>query len=215
MSDVKLKFDAKGLIPAIVQSAATGKVLMMAYMNAETLRLTRETGYAHFYSRSRDAVWKKGETSGNTQRVLRVSYDCDNDTLLLEVESAGPACHTGNETCFFSELKRENAVSQTAPEADGNILSRIYQVIRQRKEQRPEGSYVAGLFDKGENAILKKIGEEGAEFVMACMKKDTKGIAAEAADLWFHSLIAMADAGVPPEKVFEELGKRFKSPPAR
>ncbi len=210
MSDVELKFDSHGLIPAILQAAATGKVLMVAYMNTEALRLTRETGYAHFYSRSRRVIWKKGETSGNTQKVRKILYDCDSDTLLLEVDPNGPACHTGNETCFFTELGKGDTVIQNAPDANDNIVSRIYQVIQQRKAQRPEGSYVAGLFNKGENAILKKIGEESAEFVMACMKKDGKNIAAEAADLWFHSLIAMAEAGVGPEEVFEELKRRFK-----
>ncbi|MBI3582231.1 MAG: bifunctional phosphoribosyl-AMP cyclohydrolase/phosphoribosyl-ATP diphosphatase HisIE [Nitrospinae bacterium] len=208
MSEIELKFDDKGLIPAIIQSSGTRKVLMMAYMNVETLRMTMETGFTHFYSRSRGTVWKKGESSGNTQTVKKILYDCDYDTLLIEVEESGPACHTGKETCFFNELgKEDKAVEKEADDADG-IISRVYQVIQQRKRERPKGSYVAGLFEKGENAILKKIGEEGVEFTMACAKKDRLGAVYEAADLWFHSLVALAALDIPPEEVFKELRRR-------
>ncbi|MBI5178682.1 MAG: bifunctional phosphoribosyl-AMP cyclohydrolase/phosphoribosyl-ATP diphosphatase HisIE [Nitrospinae bacterium] len=208
--DVELKFDSQGLIPAIVQSVADGRVLMFAFMNADALRLTRETGFAHFWSRSRGKLWKKGETSGNTLAVKRIYHDCDNDALLVFVMPAGPTCHTGNGTCFFPELKAEDGVSPAAPGADAAIISRVYQVIQQRKSQRPEGSYVASLFNKGENAILKKMGEESTEFVMACQKKNASEAANEAADLWFHSLVALASIDVPPDAVFAELAKRFK-----
>jgi len=208
--NVELRFDSKGLIPAIVQSVADGRVLMFAFMNREALRLTRETGFAHFWSRSRQAIWKKGETSGHTLSVKRIDYDCDNDSLLVYALSAGPTCHTGNGTCFFTQLKADDGIAENAPVADAEILNRVYQVIRQRQAQRPEGSYVASLFNKGENAILKKLGEESAELVMACQKKDPAEAANEAADLWFHSLVALASIDVPPSAVFTELSKRFK-----
>lgn len=210
MSGIELKFDGRGLIPAIVQDAATGMALMMAWMNPETLRLTRETGYTHFWSRSRGEIWKKGDTSGNVQKVEKIAYDCDLDTLLISVTPAGPACHTGAASCFFTELKKDDTVKDPPSPADERIIERLHQIILQRKAERPEGSYVAKLFDKGENTILKKIGEEGAEFVMACQKKDAREAANEAADLWFHMLVALANIGVGPEAVFEELRRRFK-----
>ena len=212
MKEVELKLNEKGLIPAIIQDEASGKLLMMAWMNLDTLRMTKESGYTHFYSRSRNTVWKKGETSGNTQKVKKIFYDCDADTILITVDPAGPACHTGEETCFFSELGSDDSIVDANPEekADGNILSKVYQVIQQRKREKPEGSYVAELFEKGESAILKKIGEEGTEFVIGCKNGDEKEIVHEAADLWFHTLVAMAQHDVPPEKIFEELRKRFK-----
>lgn len=211
MKEVELKYNDKGLIPAIVQDEASGKLLMMAWMNRDTLQMTRESGYTHFYSRSRNEVWKKGETSGNTQKVKKIFYDCDNDTLLVTVEPAGPACHTGEESCFFTELDSGDALVAEKPSGvDENILSRIYQVIQQRKRERPEGSYVAKLFDKGESAILKKIGEESTEFVIGCKNSDAQEIVSEAADLWFHTMVAMAQHDIPPEKIFAELRKRFK-----
>ncbi|MBI3793243.1 MAG: bifunctional phosphoribosyl-AMP cyclohydrolase/phosphoribosyl-ATP diphosphatase HisIE [Nitrospinae bacterium] len=208
MSEIDLKFDEKGLLPAVIQSASTRKVLMMAYMNAETLRMTLETGFTHFYSRSRGTIWKKGETSGNTQKVKKISYDCDSDTLLIEVDEQGPACHTGQETCFFTEIAGGDVIRQQPVAHTENILSRVYQVIQQRKRERPKESYVTSLFEKGENAFLKKIGEEGVEFTMAVVKRDRTGAIYEAADLWFHTLIALASMDIPPEEVFKELQKR-------
>lgn len=211
MKEVALRLNEKGLIPAIIQDEASGKLLMMAWMNLDTLRMTKETGYTHFYSRSRNEVWKKGETSGNTQKVKKIFYDCDADTILIMVDPAGPACHTGKETCFFSELAPEDSfVDATTEKAGENMLSKVYQVIQQRKRERPEGSYVAGLFEKGESTILKKIGEESVELVIACKNGNEDEIVYEAADLWFHTLVAMAQHDVPPEKIFEELKKRFK-----
>jgi len=211
VKEVGLRLNEKGLIPAIIQDEASGKLLMMAWMNLDTLRMTKETGYTHFYSRSRNEVWKKGETSGNTQKVKKIFYDCDADTILITVDPAGPACHTGKETCFFSELAPEDSIVDESPEkAAENMLSKVYQVIQQRKRERPEGSYVAGLFEKGESTILKKIGEESTELVIACKNGKEDEIVYEAADLWFHTLVAMAQHDVPPEKIFEELRKRFK-----
>ncbi len=210
MNGIELKFDGRGLIPAIVRDNATGGVLMMAWMNSETLRLTRETGYTHFWSRSRGEIWKKGDTSGNVQKVEKIEYDCDLDTLLISVTPAGPACHTGAVSCFFTELKKGDIIKEPTPSADERIIERLYQIIQQRKTERPEGSYVTKLFDKGENTILKKIGEEGVEFVMACQKRDVKEAVYEAADLWFHMLVALANIGIAPDAVFEELKRRFK-----
>ncbi len=201
MKEVSLKLNEKGLIPAIIQDEASGKLLMMAWMNLDTLKMTQESGYTHFYSRSRNTVWKKGETSGNTQKVKKIFYDCDGDTILITVDPAGPACHTGEETCFFSELGSDDSIvdADTEEKAGENMLSRIYQVIQQRKREKPEGSYVADLFKKGESTILKKIGEESTEFVIGCKNGNEEEIVYEAADLWFHTLVAMAQYDVPPE----------------
>lgn len=207
---MELKFNEKGLIPAIVQAVNSGKVLMMAWMNNETLELTRKTGYTHFFSRSRGKIWKKGEESGNTQRVKKIEYDCDADTLLVTVEAAGPACHTGKETCFFSEIESGDEIAKSLPGDDEAFLSRLYQVIQQRKREMPEGSYVASLFRKGEDAYLKKIGEEAMEFVLGCKKGDPSEMIYEAADLLFHMMVALAAKDIPPEKVLGELKKRFK-----
>ena len=211
MKEVELKYDAKGLIPAIIQDEASGRLLMMAWMNRDTLQMTRATGFTHFYSRSRGQVWKKGETSGNTQKVRKIFYDCDNDVILVSVDPAGPACHTGEESCFYRELESgDSLAAEESAQVDANILSRVYQVIQQRKRDKPEGSYVAELFKKGESAILKKIGEEGTEFVIGCKNGDAQEIVSEAADLWFHTMVAMAQHDIPPEKIFAELQKRFK-----
>jgi len=211
VKEVGLKLNEKGLIPAIIQDAASGKLLMMAWMNLDTLRMTRESGYTHFYSRSRNEVWKKGETSGNTQKVKKIFYDCDADTILIMVDPAGPACHTGKESCFFSEIAPDDSIVEADREkADENMLSKVYQVIQQRKRERPKGSYVAELFEKGESTILSKVGEESTELVIACKNRNEEEIVHEAADLWFHTLVAMAQYDVPPEKIFEELKKRFK-----
>ncbi len=158
----KIKFNDQGLVPAIVQDINTREVLMMAYMNEESLRLTLETQKTWFYSRSRGKLWNKGESSGNTQAVKKVAYDCDGDTLLVEVEPAGPACHTGERTCFYSDLYVDESASESKP-----LPQKLYDLIEDRKLNPKEGSYTNYLFDKGIDKILKKVGEEASEVIIA------------------------------------------------
>jgi phosphoribosyl-ATP pyrophosphohydrolase/phosphoribosyl-AMP cyclohydrolase len=211
-----LRFDANGLIPAIAQDAENGQVLMHAYMNAEALTRTVETGLAHYYSRSRQRLWRKGEESGHVQRVREILYDCDADTLLLQVDQEVAACHTGHRSCFYRPL----ATGAPAGAADLRfdpgvvysglgILADVYGVIVDRKVHPPEGSYVASLFAKGRDQILKKILEESAEVLTASKDGDRKQLIYEMADLWFHTLVLLAEHQVRPEEIAEELGRRF------
>jgi phosphoribosyl-AMP cyclohydrolase / phosphoribosyl-ATP pyrophosphohydrolase len=172
---------------AIVQDAGSGRVLMLAWMDDEALRLTRETGEAHFYSRSRDRLWRKGETSGNTLAVEELRDDCDGDAYLLRVRPNGPACHTGSVSCFAPWLWR---------------------VVSERAETRPEGSYVAGLLDGGPAAVAQKLGEEGVEAALAVASEDDERVVSEIADLWFASYVALAARGLDPAAVEEELIRR-------
>jgi phosphoribosyl-ATP pyrophosphohydrolase/phosphoribosyl-AMP cyclohydrolase len=204
--DTDLKFDRDGLVPAVAQDRANGQVLMLAYMNRESLELTRATGFAHYYSRSRGRLWKKGEESGHLQRVHAILYDCDADALLLKVDQEVAACHTGNRSCFYRSL--DGGAASTAADAIG-VLSDIYRTIQDRKVNRPEGSYVAGLFAKGPNAILKKIGEEAAEVVMAGKEADRQALIAEVADLWFHTLVLLGLHDIDPHEVARELHSRI------
>ncbi len=197
MNDIlqKAKYGAGGLIPAVVQDARTREVLTVAYMNEEALRLTLERGETHFWSRSRQALWHKGETSGNFQKVVKVSLDCDDDAVLVEVEPAGPACHTGSYSCFGAE-----------PGLEG-ILNELYAVIERRKEQRPEGSYTAYLFNSGLDKILKKVGEEAAETIIAAKNSDGR-LPAETADLLYHLLVLLVERGVSLPEIARELKER-------
>jgi phosphoribosyl-ATP pyrophosphohydrolase/phosphoribosyl-AMP cyclohydrolase len=211
-----LRFDANGLIPAIAQDAGNGQVLMHAYMNAEALARTMETGLAHYYSRSRRRLWRKGEESGHVQRVREILYDCDADTLLLKVDQDVAACHTGHRSCFYrtlgSAVPAEAAGLRFDPGAvyaGLGILADVYGVILDRKSQAPEGSYVASLFAKGRDQILKKILEEAAEVLTASKDGDRKQLIYEMADLWFHTLVLLAEHDVRPEEIAEELGRRF------
>ena len=197
-----LKWNEAGLIPAIAQDAATGEVLMLAWMNAESLRLTLESGYATYYSRSRQQLWKKGETSGHTQRVIRLSYDCDGDALLMQVNQIGPACHTGKKTCFH------NPVLDGALPATADILNTIEATIADRALNPKPGSYTNYLLDKGAEKICKKVGEEATETIIAAMKGDPDGLAGEAADLLYHLAVLMHQRGVKLQDVWEVLKKR-------
>jgi phosphoribosyl-ATP pyrophosphohydrolase/phosphoribosyl-AMP cyclohydrolase len=196
-----VKFNQDGLVPAIAQDVGTGEVLMLAYMNEEALRLTKETGIAHYYSRSRQALWKKGETSGHIQEVKGIYYDCDGDAVLLKVNQIGAACHTGNYSCFFNEEKGYKDLS--------NTIKDLYKVIIDRKKNPQEGSYTQYLFDKGIDKILKKIGEEAAEVIIGA-KNDKQELIYEASDLIYHLIVLLVNEGVTPSEIMEELRGRMK-----
>ena len=209
----EIRYDEKGLIPVIVQDARNGQVLMFAYANKESLNKTIETGKAHFWSRSREKLWMKGEESGNTQTVKDIFIDCDNDTLLIEVDQKGVACHTGQRTCFYTSAdKGESSAPGFGSPSTGKTLEDVYSVIEDRKRNPKDGSYVSGLFEKGLDKILKKVGEEAGETIIASKNGDKKEIIYETADLWFHSLIALSYSGITPEDIYEELGRRFGKP---
>lgn len=206
-----LKFDRDGLITAVVQDERTRQVLMSAYMNAESIRRTLESGDAWFWSRSRGELWHKGASSGNYQHVVRGQVDCDGDTVLLEVRPDGPACHTGAVSCFFQPLE-----AHPLPPGEGGgegratsaILEELAQVIAERHATMPEGSYVAGLLREGIDRIAKKIGEEAVETIIAAKNGSHDEIVWEVADLWFHTLVLLEAAGVPIQDVWAELARR-------
>ena len=209
----KVDFSKSGLVPAIVQDSETNKVLMLAYMNKEALEKTVGTGYTWFYSRSRGKLWNKGETSGNKQKVTSIAVDCDSDTLLVYVKPLGPACHTGKETCFFDNhaIGIHNVKkSEINSENSEDMFYYLEKVIKERLEKRPENSYVVKLNDKGENNVLKKIGEESAELIMAIKEKNDPEIVHEAADLIFHILLSLEWTNVSLADVIDELKKRHK-----
>lgn len=212
MNETELRFDEKGLIPAVVQDSRSQEVLMVAFMNKEALQKTLETGLTHFWSRSRNALWQKGETSGHSQQVEEILYDCDADTLLIKVTQKGTACHTGNRSCFYRTLYRqpkleENQLSSKPDHTE--IFQAITQVIMERRASGRADSYVHTLFQKGQDQILKKLGEESAEVVIASKNEKASEIIYEMADLWFHSLMALAWHAISPEEVFVELRRRF------
>ncbi len=200
--DMEVKFNSHGLVPAIAQDARTGKVLMQAYMNQESYDLTLSTGYAHYYSRSRRQLWKKGETSGHVQKIVSVSLDCDADCVLLQVEQTGPACHTGEESCFF------NLVQENETVANSSLLYELYDLIADRKVNPKEGSYTNYLFEKGIDKILKKVGEESAEVIIASKNQGTEELRYEAADLIYHLLVLMNEKGLDLTELFSELQNR-------
>lgn len=200
MSPDEVKFDAQGLAPAIVQDAHSGEVLMLAWMNRESLALTLQTGKATFWSRSRGELWVKGATSGNTQRIKSVRLDCDQDAILLTVEPAGPACHTGARSCFFEAL-------QDGPPSPGETLGALEKVLRERRTNPPEGSYTAKLF-ADEALRHKKVGEEATELVIASLRGDKKEIAHEAADLVYHALVVLQAHGMGLKDIAEVLRSR-------
>jgi len=222
----KFKFDEKGLIPAIVQDYRTSEVLMLAYMNKESIEKTLETGRTWFWSRSRQQYWCKGETSGNVQYVKEIKYDCDADTLLVLVEQVGVACHTGARSCFYRTLEGLKSAEEVkklpttaCPPLAGlpTILQELYEVIAQRKKDTclpsgtvPEGSYTAKLFKEGQDKILAKIEEESAEVIDAAKNKDNSEVVWETADLLYHLLVLLVDKNISLEEVAGELEKRRK-----
>lgn len=203
-----LKFDASGLIPAVVQNIETNEVLMVAYMNADTIKQTMETGRATFWSRSRQEVWVKGDTSGNYMYVKEVRVDCDCDCLVLLVNPAGPACHTGNRTCFFRKIEDGKLVEDDKKPAKSDIFEREQAVVIDRKENPEEGSYTNYLFDKGEDKILKKVGEEAAEVVIAGKNRDKGEISYEVSDLIYHLTVMLVDNGMTWDDIYEEMERR-------
>lgn len=195
-----LKFDGKGLIPAIVQDANTREVLTLAYMNRESLARTIETRETWFWSRSRNELWHKGETSGNTQQVVDLIADCDGDAIVVLVNPNGPACHTGARSCF--DLKQDEDFAA--------VLIQLYNLIENRERERPEGSYTTYLFDQGIDKILKKVGEESAETIIAAKNEETKPLVSEVSDLIYHLLVLLVARGVSLDQVREELVLRRK-----
>ena len=207
----RLKFDDQGLIPAIVQDAATGRVLTLAYMNRETVQLSLKERETWFWSRSRQKMWHKGETSGNTQRILRAEADCDGDALLVTVQPQGPACHTGKESCFFNDVFDGEFRPSFGPQSEDRFLTtieRLVEVIKARKVEMPEGSYTTYLFSKGLDKILKKIGEESAETIIAAKNQSKSELTLESADLLYHLLVLFVNEGLEVENVLAELEKR-------
>ncbi len=208
----KVDWEKSDLIPVIAQDFESNEVLMLAYMNKEALSLTLETGLAHYFSRSKQRIWKKGESSGNIQKVKEAYIDCDNDTLLLKIEQVGgAACHTGRRSCFFTKLDTGEIVSEAdaAQTAQYSVIDKVYHVVLERKKADPESSYVASLFAKGENSILKKVVEEAGEFCFAVKDDDEKEIVYEAADLAFHVLVALGEKNIDPDRIKQELERRF------
>ncbi|MFS0636573.1 bifunctional phosphoribosyl-AMP cyclohydrolase/phosphoribosyl-ATP diphosphatase HisIE [Mesobacillus foraminis] len=210
-----LKFDDRGLIPAVVQDADSFEVLTVAYMNRESLGKTIQTGETWFYSRSRQELWHKGETSGNTQKVADIKYDCDADSLVVLVKPAGPACHNGTVSCFTeSLLEKKQADAQSFLDGAGvndlKILQRLEEVIRDREKERPEGAYTTYLFEKGVDKILKKVGEEASEVIIAAKNRDHEELKWEAADLLYHLLVLLREQELPLKDVLGVLEQRHE-----
>ncbi len=211
--EAAIKWDENGLVPAIVQDAQSKEVLMMAYMNRESLQLSVQNGVTWFWSRSRGELWNKGATSGHTQQIVSMSYDCDGDTLLVKVNQQGPACHTGSYSCFFNPIEVEGATVSGEPTADRfATLSKLETVIAKRHAERPEGSYTTYLFDKGVDKILKKVGEEASEVIIAAKNKDNDELRSETGDLIFHLMVLLRERGLPLDDVIAEIESRHGKP---
>jgi len=198
-----VKFDEQGLVPAIIQDVKTREVLMLAYMNRESLKLTIELNQTHFYSRSRKEIWHKGATSGSLQSVRQVRLDCDFDTLLIEVTPKGPACHKGSYSCF-----------QVEPKLEG-FLTYLYDLIKERKETRPEDSYTTYLFDSGLDKILKKVGEETTEMIVASKNPENSEFVSETSDLLYHLMVLLVERGISLDDLMDELKSRHAAKPER
>ncbi|MCP3761145.1 bifunctional phosphoribosyl-AMP cyclohydrolase/phosphoribosyl-ATP diphosphatase HisIE [Domibacillus sp. A3M-37] len=201
----EVKFDEKGLVPAIVQDATTYEVLTLAYMNKDSLQKTMETGETWFYSRSREELWHKGATSGNTQKVISMQFDCDKDAIVVKVEPAGPACHRDTTSCFDEPFYGEDNGSLPY-----SILQQLEQVIADREQNRPEGAYTTYLFEKGVDKILKKVGEEAAEVIIAAKNRDKEELQWEAADLLYHLLVLLREQDLALDDVLSVLARRHE-----
>jgi phosphoribosyl-ATP pyrophosphohydrolase/phosphoribosyl-AMP cyclohydrolase len=203
-----VRFDADGLVPVVAQDALSGDVLMVAWANRDALERTVSTGHAHYWSRSRQALWRKGESSGHTQAVREVRLDCDGDTVLYRVRQEGPACHTGSRTCFRSEVVA-GALADT-PDRGAHLLQRLAATVRQRASERPDGSYTARLLQQGVGKAAQKVGEEAVEVVVAATAEDGTRLTSETADLLYHLLVLLEARGVPLEQVWQELEQRTR-----
>ncbi|WP_127533451.1 bifunctional phosphoribosyl-AMP cyclohydrolase/phosphoribosyl-ATP diphosphatase HisIE [Paenibacillus kobensis] len=209
----KIKWDKDGLVGAIVQDAVSKEVVMFAYMNAESLKLSIESGETWFWSRSRSELWHKGATSGHTQPIRSIHYDCDADALLVRVDQNGAACHTGRYSCFFNPI-----VEEAAPTEDGNngdrfrMLNELEAIVSKRYAERPEGAYTTYLFEKGLDKILKKFGEESIEVIIAAKNGDNDELRSETSDLLFHLMVLLRERGISLDEVMAELGKRHNKP---
>jgi len=204
----KLKFDEKGLIPVVAQDYRTGEIRMVAYANKEAIEKTLETGYAHYYSRSRQKIWKKGETSGELQKVKEIRVDCDNDAVLYIIEQAkNRACHTGERNCFYRTVQGEYALNKPLP---FEILQRLQELLKDRIGKLPEGSYTTKLVKEGFDRIVQKFGEESVETLIALMNRDKDAVIYESADMLYHWLLALTYLGIDITEIFEELRRRFK-----
>jgi len=201
-----VRFDTRGLVPVVMQDARTGEVLTLAWANREALEKTLKTGYAHFYSRSRQRLWKKGEESGNVQEVVEVTLDCDGDAVLYRVIPHGPACHTGKHSCFHNPIE----VRKRTPADLGEVTAQVFATIQQRLRDLPEGSYVAKLHQAGLDRLLKKIAEEAGEVILAAKNRDLDELRWEATDLYFHLLLTLAELGLGPEDLARELARRHR-----
>ncbi|MEK4508169.1 bifunctional phosphoribosyl-AMP cyclohydrolase/phosphoribosyl-ATP diphosphatase HisIE [Paenibacillus anaericanus] len=216
-----IKWDENGLVPAIVQDVDTKEVLTLAYVNRESLGKSVETGQTWFWSRSRAELWNKGATSGNTQQIISMRYDCDGDTLLFLVDRKGPACHTGAESCFFRTVATagEQGSAQTSTTEDAPrqsdrfaVLTELEQLIAERYESRPEGAYTTYLFEKGLDKILKKVGEETAESIIAAKNGDNDELRYEVSDLIYHLLVLLRERGLSLDEIMQELERRHERP---
>jgi phosphoribosyl-ATP pyrophosphohydrolase/phosphoribosyl-AMP cyclohydrolase len=201
----------EGLVPVITQDNTTNEVLMLAYMNKEALELTISTNFAHYFSRSKQRLWKKGESSGHTQEVVSIMMDCDNDTILLKINQEGVACHTGRKSCFFTDIKTSDIISDVVIDTTSayGVIDTLYHTIQERKLENSDKSYTASLLNGKQNSMLKKIVEEAGEFTFAIKDDDTKEIIYEAADLMYHCLVALASKNISPDRIKQELARRF------
>jgi len=208
-----VRWNDDGLVPAVVQDAVSKDVLMLAYMNRESLSKTLETGETWFWSRSRGELWNKGATSGHKQKVKAIAYDCDGDALLVQVEQIGPACHTGKYSCFHHPVVPDGEAAEREPASDRfRVLNKLESVIAQRYAERPEGTYTTYLFGKGLDKILKKVGEETAEVIIAAKNRDNGELRYETADLIFHMMVLLRERGLPLDDVLAELESRVGKP---
>ncbi|WP_375725307.1 bifunctional phosphoribosyl-AMP cyclohydrolase/phosphoribosyl-ATP diphosphatase HisIE [Arcobacter sp. KX21116] len=200
-----------GLIPVITQDSTTNEVLMLAYMDKEALDLTLSTKFAHYFSRSKQRIWKKGEESGHTQEIAKIMLDCDNDTILIKVIQEGVACHTGRKSCFFTNLETNEIISDVEVNTTNkySVLDNLFHVIQDRKNDDPKKSYTSKLLNGKENSMLKKIVEEAGEFTFAVKDDNSEEMIYEAADLVYHTMVALASKNISPDRIKQELARRF------